>query len=339
MQLIDSSSPHHCFLQWLDCPESEQFNAMFSWLTMVQSHNHRRKRQLPRPSQAPLWCNCMTRSSQGSGFAWIEGLWSACKLITTAKFSLLWTPSPQNAKIRKHHSLRPCKPPEIRLRRTQSHHNSIPNRMLHQVQSRQTIRSHLHIGSSSRARQPHLLVWMLPESRRPARHVQTPRKSGREVLSKRGNSRGTDKPYWSSTILLWWDKICGYTTSCDDKWELINTEDGEVSEKLVMGRGSIEVDVYRVSPLQPMKRIKYNRSREQVAIPEKAKKALITHSIVYTTSCWLALKGMSSYGDETIMHKIGKPRELIWLDPYHTPLHTFIFQYRSRGMNFFYRIV
>ena len=59
-----------------------------------------------------------------------------------------------------------------------------------------------------------------------------------------------------------------------------------MSDKLAMGRGSIEVDVYRVSPLQPTtKRNKYDQSTEQVAIPEKAKKALITHSVVYATYC------------------------------------------------------
>jgi hypothetical protein len=60
-----------------------------------------------------------------------------------------------------------------------------------------------------------------------------------------------------------------------------------VSEKLAMGRGSIEVDVYRVLPIHHVKtkREKYDGSMEQVAIPEKAKKALITHSVVYSAYC------------------------------------------------------
>jgi len=55
-----------------------------------------------------------------------------------------------------------------------------------------------------------------------------------------------------------------------------------------MGRGSIEVNVYRVVPLlpvEPTKTTKYDWSMEQAGIPEKAKKALLTHSVMYASYC------------------------------------------------------
>jgi len=58
------------------------------------------------------------------------------------------------------------------------------------------------------------------------------------------------------------------------------TEDGPVKRTLV-GRGSIQVDVHRVLPLLPTDNIPYHWSQEQRSIHEKAKKALLTHSVMY----------------------------------------------------------
>lgn len=91
------------------------------------------------------------------------------------------------------------------------------------------------------------------------------------------------------------------------------------------------MDIYRVVPLLPAGTVQYHWSPEERSIHEKAKKVLLTHSVTYGSYGGIWTERTPSYGDEAIMVTARTTRDVVWLDPHHSPAHTIVFQYRSRG--------